>query len=86
MYRNPSWKCPHCNIYTSQGLEEKLKHVEAEKSSLASNLEEMRNTSVDSNSQIEKMATEVKEKSTEISGLQGKHTMVLQNDYRGLRL
>ena len=59
----------HCGI--SQGLEEKLRHLEAEKSSLASNLEEMRNTSTDSNTQMDKMTAELKERSIEINGLQG---------------
>ena len=59
------------NIITWQGLEEKLKHVEAERTSLSSALEEVRNTSMDSNTQVEKMTAEVKEKSNEISGLQG---------------
>ena len=45
--------------------------MEAEKSSLSSALEEVRNTSTDSNTQVEKMTAEVKEKSNEISGLQG---------------
>ena len=45
--------------------------MEAEKSSLASNLEEMRNTSTDSNTQLDKMTAELKERSIEISGLQG---------------
>ena len=62
-----------------QGLEEKLKHIEAEKSSLASNLEDMRNTSMDSNTQVEKMTAEVKDKSAEISGLQGSSIHALYN-------
>ena len=60
----------YSQIINWQGLEEKLKHVEAEKTSLSSALEEVRNTSMDSNTQVEKMTAEVKEKSNEISGLQ----------------
>ena len=67
------------NCSLLQGLEEKLKHIEAEKSSLASNLEDMRNTSMDSNTQVEKMTAEVKDKSAEISGLQGSSIHALYN-------